>query len=107
MQTSCDPPLVVAAVKDDSHLAQVIERHQAFRYSPVEQAADGARRGIHQADHGGRRQDRRHRVSEYGAMDEARRIASNIAPQTESPANTPGRRFFLHRPLGVQLILSP
>jgi hypothetical protein len=42
-----------------------------------------------------------------GAMDEARRIASNIAPQTESPANTPGRRFFLHRPLGVQLIISP
>lgn len=30
MQTSFNPPLVVAAVKDDSHLAQVIERHRAF-----------------------------------------------------------------------------
>jgi flavin reductase (DIM6/NTAB) family NADH-FMN oxidoreductase RutF len=30
MQTSFNPPLVVAAVEVDSHLAQVIERHQAF-----------------------------------------------------------------------------
>jgi len=30
MQTSFNPPLVVAAVEAHSHLAQVIERHQAF-----------------------------------------------------------------------------
>ena len=30
MQTSFNPPMVVVAVKTDSHLAQVIERHQAF-----------------------------------------------------------------------------
>ncbi|MFT3841722.1 MAG: flavin reductase family protein [Myxococcaceae bacterium] len=30
MQASFAPPLVVAAVKADSHLAQVIERHQSF-----------------------------------------------------------------------------
>ena len=29
-QTSFDPPLVVVAVETDSHLALVIERHQAF-----------------------------------------------------------------------------
>ncbi len=30
MQTSFNPPLVVVAVKADSYLAQVIERHHAF-----------------------------------------------------------------------------
>jgi flavin reductase (DIM6/NTAB) family NADH-FMN oxidoreductase RutF len=30
MQTSFNPPLVTVAVKSDSHLAQVVERHQAF-----------------------------------------------------------------------------
>jgi hypothetical protein len=62
MQTSFNPPLVVVAVKADSHLAQVIERHQAFAIHLLTKQQKALAEAFTKPTTVGGGQDRRHRV---------------------------------------------
>ena len=84
MQTSFNPPLVAAAVKADSHLAQVIERHQAFAIHLLTME----QKGLARAGDGGSAARRLHRV---GRSEGNRRGAPRRPLALRRPSGRSGR----------------